>query len=174
MKRDNRQKARVASTKAKVSGFALCALLLAPCSSAEAQQKAEVPRIAHLTVSPASSQASRLEGFKQGLRKLGYIEGKNILIEYRYAEGKRDRLPSLVAEVLRLKVDVIVSAGSMVTRLLKQATSTIPIVMAQDTDPVWERLRCQSGAAKGERDWLGNPSPGIKRKTTGAFERDHP
>ena len=80
--------------------------------------------------------AARTEAFRQGLRELGYVEGKNIVIEWRSAEGKRDRLPSLAAELVRLKVDVIVTAGPPATRSTKEATVTIPIVMAQDSDPV--------------------------------------
>ena len=76
------------------------------------------------------------KAFRQGLRELGYIEGKNIIIEWRSAEGKPERRSEIAAELVRLKVDVIVSAGPTVTRALKEATSTIPIVMAQDTDPV--------------------------------------
>ena len=83
-----------------------------------------------------SANSARIEAFRQGLRELGYVEGKNIVIEYRYAEGKLDRLPALAAELVRLKVDVIVTAGPAATRAAKEATVTIPIVMAQDHDPV--------------------------------------
>jgi putative ABC transport system substrate-binding protein len=79
---------------------------------------------------------SRIEAFRQGLRDLGYVEGKNIIIEWRYAEAKPERLPALAAELVRLKVDVIVTGGEAATRPAKEATSTIPIVMAQDADPV--------------------------------------
>jgi putative ABC transport system substrate-binding protein len=84
----------------------------------------------------ASPNPARREAFRQGLRELGYVEGKNIVIEYRFAEGKPDRLPALAAELVRLKVDVIITGGPTVTRAAKEATSTIPIVMAQDPDPV--------------------------------------
>ena len=77
-----------------------------------------------------------MEAFRQGLRALGYVEGKNIILEYRYAEGKLDRVKDLALQLTALKVDIIVSAGSAATRPAKQVTSTIPIVMAQDTDPV--------------------------------------
>jgi ABC-type uncharacterized transport system substrate-binding protein len=80
--------------------------------------------------------AARNEAFHQGLRGLGYIEGKNMVIEYRYAEGKLDRLPALAAELVRLKVDIIVSGGSAPTGASKEATATIPIVMTNDGDPV--------------------------------------
>ena len=83
-----------------------------------------------------SAISARVEAFRQGLRELGYVEGKNIVIEWRYAEGKLDRLPALAAELVRLKVDIIVTGGPAATRAAKEATVTIPIVMAQDTDPV--------------------------------------
>ena len=104
--------------------------------AAEAQQPTKVHRIAYLTATPLSAQSARLEAFRQGLHELGYVEGKNIVIEYRYAEGKLDRLPALAAELVRLKVDIIVSAGPAPTRAAKEATTTIPIVMANDNDPV--------------------------------------
>jgi putative ABC transport system substrate-binding protein len=102
----------------------------------EAQQAEKVPRIGYLSGSPPSSIAERIEAFRQGLRDLGYVEGKNIVIEWRSGEGKRDRFPAAAAELVRLKVDLIVTAGPLVTRAAKEATSTIPIVMAQDPDPV--------------------------------------
>ena len=114
--------------------FALCSLRFA--SSAEAQQPTKVPRIGYLTAASLSAISARTEAFRQGLRELGYVEGKNIVIEWRYAEGKLDRLPALAAELVRLKVDVIVTAGPTATRAAKEATTTIPIVMAQDSDPV--------------------------------------
>jgi putative tryptophan/tyrosine transport system substrate-binding protein len=122
--------------KRKLSSFALCAMLFALCSSAEAQQATKVPRIGFLSGSPPSSIKARTEAFRQGLRELGYMEGKNIVIEWRSAEGKGDRLPALATELVHLKVDVIVTAGPLVTRAAKEATVTIPIVMAQDPDPV--------------------------------------
>jgi putative ABC transport system substrate-binding protein len=87
-------------------------------------------------VAAHSAISDRIEAFQQGLRELGYVEGKNVVIEYRHSEGKPDRLPDLLAELIRLKMDVIVSAGSQVTRAAKKATSTIPVVMAFDSDPV--------------------------------------
>ena len=122
--------------KKKVNWIALCAMLLALSVPAQAQQPKKVPRIGFLFNTPPSANAARIEAFRQGLRELGYVEGKNIVIEWRRAEGKADRLTGLAAELVRLKVDIIVSAGSAVTRPAKEATVTIPIVMAQDTDPV--------------------------------------
>jgi putative ABC transport system substrate-binding protein len=102
---------------------------------ATAQQPAKIPRIGYLGTSFLSS-AERVKAFRQGLRELGYVEGKNIVIAYRYAEEKLDSEPALAAELVRLKVDIIVTAGAGATRATKAATSTIPIVMAQDPDPV--------------------------------------
>jgi ABC-type uncharacterized transport system substrate-binding protein len=116
--------------------IAPCALLFALCASTEAQQPTKIPLVAYLTAAPLSAVAHRTEAFRQGLRELGYVEGKSILIEWRSAGGKPDRLPALAAELIQRKVDIIVSAGGAVTRPLKDATSTIPIVMAQDGDPV--------------------------------------
>ena len=103
---------------------------------APAQQPAKVPRIGFLLAVSPSAAAARTEGFRQGLRDLGYVEGKNIVIESRYAEERLDRLPALAAELVRLKVDIIVTAGGQATRAAKQATPTIPVVMTNDSDPV--------------------------------------
>jgi putative tryptophan/tyrosine transport system substrate-binding protein len=112
----------------------LCAMLFALCYSASAQQPAKIPRIAWLSNLRFSEIPNRVEAFRQGLRELGYVEGKNIVIEWR--EGNNDEVPALAAELVRLKVDVIVSGALSLTRAAKAATSTIPIVMAQDPDPV--------------------------------------
>jgi len=108
--------------------------------SVQAQQPKKVPRIGYLTGASPSFEAHRIEGFRQGLRDLGYIERKNILVEYRYAEGKRDLIPSLVAEFVQLKVDVFASGNFEVIRSSKQATKTIPIVMVTTVDPVATEL----------------------------------
>ncbi len=122
--------------KARVFSIVFVVVLLAVGVIAEAQQPTKVPRIGFLGGGSASANAGRIEAFRQGLRELGYVEGKNIVIEHRWAEGKLDRLPALAAELVRLKVDIIVSAGPTVTRVAKEATVTIPIVMAFDNDPV--------------------------------------
>src|SRR5207302_6618589 len=111
-------------------------LILTLVTRNEAQQAKKIPRIGFLAATSPSVEAARVEAFRQGLRELGYVEGKNIIIEYRWAEGKFDRLPDLAAELVRLKVDVIVTAGPIGTRPAKEATSTIPIVMAFDSDLV--------------------------------------
>jgi len=118
-----------------VFGFSLSTLLLAFCIPAQAQQLKQVPKIGVLSTGSASSGAARNEAFLQGLRELGYVVGQNILIEHRYAEANLDRLPELAAELVRLKVDVIV-AGALAIRAAKNATKTIPIVMATSGDPV--------------------------------------
>jgi putative ABC transport system substrate-binding protein len=102
----------------------------------EAQQSAKITRIGYLDAVSLSVNAAPVEAFRQGLRKLGYAEGKNIFIEWRSADGKLDRLPALAAELVHLKVDIIVTGGRSATRAAKEATSTIPIVMTQDSDPV--------------------------------------
>src|SRR5215813_1513181 len=122
--------------KKKIMVLTLCAMLLLPSVSVDAQQPKKVPRIRFLRGASVSSIGARIEAFRHGLRELGYVEGKNIVIEWRYGEEKLDRLPALAAELVRLKVDVIVTRGPASTRAAKQATVTIPIVMAQDDDPV--------------------------------------
>jgi putative ABC transport system substrate-binding protein len=114
----------------------LVSLAVTSVHLAQAQQPTKVPRIGYLTGATPDGQSARIEAFRQRLRELGYVEGKNIVIEYRYAEEKTDQLPTLAADLVRLKVDVIVTAGPTATRAAKEATSTIPIVMAQDPDPV--------------------------------------
>jgi ABC-type uncharacterized transport system substrate-binding protein len=118
------------------SSILVAAMLLAVAVLAEAQQPTKIPRIGYFSAGSAASQASRLEIFKQGLRKLGYTEGKDVIVEQRYADGKLDRTGALAAEVVGLKFDVIVTGGPAATRAVKQATTTIPIVMAFDWDPV--------------------------------------
>jgi len=119
-----------------MSSILVGAMLFALCLSAEAQQSKRVYKIGYLTATSLFAIAARTEAFRQGLRELGYVEGKNIVIEQRHAEGKLDRLPALATELIRLNVDVIVSAGPGDTKAAKQVTSTIPIIMAQDSDPV--------------------------------------
>src|SRR5882757_4700103 len=118
--------------------FLVAAVLLAVALLAEAQQPKKVSRIGYLSSFHPASDSARAEGIRLALRELGYIEGQNIAIEYRYAEGKSDRYPGLAAELVRLKVDIIVVAGGIgVIRAAKNATKTIPIVMTgSGIDPV--------------------------------------
>src|SRR5262245_28359338 len=119
---------------AKLMLIALATLIVAMVQFAESQQATKNPRLGFLWASSLSPETRA--DIHQGLRKLGYIEGKNIAIAYRFAKGKFERLPVFAAELVRLKVDVIVTGGSTATRAAKEATSTIPIVMTQDNDPV--------------------------------------
>ena len=121
--------------KRKITVLTLCAILFALGLPVEAQQPKKVPRIGYLAPTIPSTPG-RWEALRQGLRELGYVEGKNVVIEWRFAEDKADRLAGLAAELVRLKVEVIVTSGGTATRAAKEATSTIPIVMAQDNDPV--------------------------------------
>jgi putative ABC transport system substrate-binding protein len=122
----------------KISILTLCTLLLALCTRATAQQSKKVPRIGYLSATDAATDSPRAEGIRRALRELGYIEGQNIAIEYRYAEGKRDRYPDLLADLVRFKVDLIVVAGGdPLIRAAMNGTKTIPIVMTGGgADPV--------------------------------------
>jgi ABC-type uncharacterized transport system substrate-binding protein len=124
--------------KSKVTFLALCAVLFALCFSAEGQQPKKIPRIGYLSPGSAATDSIRYEAIRLALRELGYIEGQNIAIEYRYAAGKRDRFPELAAELVRLKVDIIVVVGgNRIIPAAKNATKTIPIVMTGGgLDPV--------------------------------------
>src|ERR671914_845245 len=116
--------------------LALVFLSLALCCPAEAQQVKKVPRIGFLAITSPKDMSLRMAAFRHGLRELGYIEGKTIVVDDRYAEGKLDRLRSMAAELVQLKTDVIVTSGPIGTRTAKEATATLPIVMAWDNDPV--------------------------------------
>jgi putative ABC transport system substrate-binding protein len=147
----------------KIPVWLLTTILLATAPPSEAQQQAKVPRVGLLYAS-ASGNAHRVEAFRQGLRDLGYVEGKNIFIEYRYADGERDRFRSYAAELVRLKVDVIVTGGGSGTRPAKEATSTIPIVMSQDDDPVGNGLVASLARPGGNITGLATLSPELSGK----------
>ena len=134
----NRQRAIDSSRRFRAFSFALCALLFAFSFCAEAQQPKKVPRIGYLSSGAPAAESVRAKAIRLALRDLGYIEGQNIVIEYRYAEGKVDRAPQLGAELVRLKVDVIVvTGGTGWIRAANNATKTIPIVMVGvGIDPV--------------------------------------
>ena len=118
------------------SAILLGATLFALCSSAQAQESKKVPLIGFLSSRSPDAEKSRLVAFQQGLQELGYLEGKNILVEQRYAAGKFDRLPDLAAELIRLKVNVLVTTGTPAAHAAKNATSAIPIVIGNAGDPV--------------------------------------
>jgi len=122
------------------SRFLAGLIVVVLCAAAEAQQPKKVPRIGMLFAATPSANSERIAAFRQGLRERGYVEGKDILIEERFAEGNFDRLPALAADLVHLKVDVIVSATTPGTRSLKEATNAIPIVMTSDTDPVGNKF----------------------------------
>ena len=139
-------------------------MLLALCFSVEAQQPTKIPRIGYLSPNSPATNPARIEAFRQGLHELGYVEGKNIFIEYRYAEGKLDRLPALAAELARLKVDVIVTTSPSPTRAAKEATVTIPIVMTQDTDPVGNGFVARLARPGGNITGLSTLAPELSGK----------
>src|SRR5262245_4684204 len=123
--------------KAKILAYALPALILATIHLCEAQPAGKVPRVGYVAGSgEADNPGSNLEGFRQGLRDLGYVEGKNVQVEYHYAKGKADIVPRFVAELVQLKVDVLVLSQLSAIRAAKQATKTIPIIMVTSVDPV--------------------------------------
>jgi putative tryptophan/tyrosine transport system substrate-binding protein len=150
--------------KKKITFLALCAMLFALCSSAAAQQLGKVPRIGFLDASNASGMAGFLEAFRQELSKLGWIEGKNLTIEYRFAEGKGERLPELAAELVRLKVDLIVVSGNPTAFAAKTATSTIPIVMTTSADPVGAGLVASLARPGGNVTGNSSLSPELNSK----------
>jgi ABC-type uncharacterized transport system substrate-binding protein len=153
-----------AMRKAGVLSTLVAWVVLAVGVAAEAQQPKKVPGIGYLSTNSSSTSPARTEAFRQGLRQLGYVEGKNIVIEWRYAEGKPDRLPALAAELVRLRVDVIVTGGPVPTRAAKETTSTIPIVMAQDSDPVGSGFVASLARPGGNITGLATLSPEISGK----------
>jgi len=128
------------------------------------QQPAKVARIGFLEASTPSAIAARVEAFRQGLRDLGYVEGKNVVIEYRYAEGNFDRLPALAAELVRLNVNVIVTGGPTAIPAAKAATTAIPIVMAFDTDPVGSGFAASLAKPGGNITGLSTLAPELSAK----------
>jgi len=131
---------------------------------AEAQQPKKLPRIGYLTAGSASVAASNVEAFRQGLQQSGYVEGKDILVEWRYADGKRDRLRELADELVRMKVDVIVTASTPSIRAVQQATKTVPIVMANVGDPVAQGFVASLARPGGNITGFTNLSPDVSTK----------
>ena len=144
--------------------MALCTVLFALCVSTHAQQPTKIPRIGLLFTATPSAAAARIEAFRQGLRELGYVEGKNILIEQRYAEGQLNHMNELAAELVRLKVDVIVTIGPAATRPAKEATTAIPIVMGVDDDPVGNGFVASLARPGGNITGLASLAPEIGGK----------
>ncbi len=158
----------------KILVWLLVTFFLANVSVAQAQQPTKIPRIGFLSAVSPSTISARVEAFRQGLRELGYVEGKNLVIEWRYAEGKLDRLPALAAELVASKVDIIVSAGPTVTRPAKEATSTIPVVMAVDDDPVGSGFVASLAHPGGNITGLSALSPEISGKQLELLKETHP
>jgi len=148
--------------KKKITVLTLYVLLLALCFPAEAQVPKKIPLVGFIVPGSPSSYAARIEAFQQSLRDLGYVEGKNINIEYRYAEGKFDRVPDLAAEMVRLKVDMIVTGDTPAIQAVKKTTTTIPIVMGNVADAI----------AAGLVDSLARPGGNITGLTTLAPDLD--
>ena len=143
--------------------FALCAVLFALCFPVEAQQPKKVPRIGFLVAGSASTNKSRIDAFREGLREVGYVEGKGIVIEYRYAEGKLDRFTDFAAEMVRLNPDVIVVGSTRFAAATKQATNRIPIV-ATGGDLVGEELVASLARPGGNVTGLTNIAPDLAGK----------
>jgi len=149
--------------KTRITVLTLCAMLFAHWFPAQAQQPTKVPRIG-LLGSSGSAESARTEAFRQGLRELGYVEGKNIVIVSRDAAGKLDRQRALAVELVRLKIDVLVTTGSGATRAAKEATATIPIVMAQDPDPIGNGFVASLARPGGNITGLSNLGPELSGK----------
>jgi putative ABC transport system substrate-binding protein len=143
---------------------ALAALLFTLCASSEAQQTKKIPRIGYLAATKTGAIAARTEAFRKGLRELGYAEGKNIVVDYRYADGNPDRERELAAELVRQNMDVIVTTGPTVTRTVKEATATIPVVFAQDGDPVASGFVASLQRPGGNLTGLSTLSPELSGK----------
>jgi putative ABC transport system substrate-binding protein len=148
----------------KIFVLALGAMLFALCVTAEAQQPGKVSRIGFLSTLSFSAMADRIETFRQGLRELGYVEGKNIVIEWRYADDRPDRVSELAAELVRLKVDTIVTGGNSATQAAKKATNSIPIVMTRASDPIASGFVVSLGRPGGIITGLSTLSPEINGK----------
>ena len=142
----------------------LAMVFLISVSPVTAQQPTKIPRIGYLSGNSLSFSPARTDAFRQGLRELGYVEGKNIVIEWRSAEGNYDFLPALAAELVNLKVDVILSYGPIPTRAAKKATTTIPIVMAFDNDPVGSGMIASLARPGGNITGLSTLAPEISGK----------
>jgi putative ABC transport system substrate-binding protein len=153
-----------AMKKAGAVSILFVVVLLAVGVIADAQQPKKVPRIGFLALASIATVSTRIELFHQGLRELGYVEGKNIIIEFRSADGKLDLLPAVAAELVRLKVDIIVTPGAAGTRAAKEATVTIPIVMTQVGDPVGSGFVASLARPGGNITGLATLAPEISGK----------
>ncbi len=148
----------------RVMRLAVSSMLFALSVSAEAQQSGKIHRIGFLDASTASGSAALVEVFREEMRKLGWIEGKNLTIEYRFAEQKRERVPELATDLVRLKVDLIVVTGAPQTLAAKKATTTIPIVMVSVGDPVGLGLISSLARPGGNVTGFASLSPELNTK----------
>ncbi len=142
----------------------LVSLTFAPVHFVEAQQPKRVPKIGYLSTGSATTDDPRIEAFRQGLRDLGHVEGKNINIDFRYAEGVAERLPELAEELVRLNVDVILTPGTLAVQAAKQATTTIPIIFPGVADPVAFGFVANLARPGGNITGLTNYSPELSGK----------
>ena len=149
---------------AKILLLALAALVLPNTQPAEAQQPKKVSRIGYVRAGSPATAGHHAQAFVQGLRKLGYVEGQNIAIEYRWAEGKLESLPAFIADLVRLRVDVIVSSATPAIRFAKEQTSTFPIVMAGVIDPVGAGFAASLAHPGGNITGLTHLSPDLSGK----------
>jgi putative ABC transport system substrate-binding protein len=164
MNTGTRQKATGDSKKHMLLRFTLCALFVTLSFPVEAQQANKVPLIGYLGGSSFPIGKNNINAFRQGLRELGYVEEKNILLEYRWADANFDRLPALAAELISLKVEVIVTAGTQPTLAVKQATSTIPIVVGSAGDLVGTGLVASLARPGGNVTGSTNIDPDLSAK----------
>jgi ABC-type uncharacterized transport system substrate-binding protein len=150
--------------KAAAPSILVAVILCIVAAAGEAQQAKKNAQIGFLGATSPSVELARIEAFRQGLRELGYMEGKNVVIEWRWTEGKAERLPGLAAELVRLGVEVIVAGGSTSTGAAKEATSTIPIVAAQVNDPVGSGIVASLARPGGNITGLSTLVPEISGK----------
>jgi putative ABC transport system substrate-binding protein len=151
-------------------GLTVAVVLVTLCSSAQAQQPTKIARVGYVDAGSRATTGHRATAFIQGLRDLGYVERKNILIEYRWAEGKLESLPSLVNDLVRLRVDVIISSATPAIQLAKEQTTTIPIVMAGVTDPVGVGFVSSLARPGGNVTGLTHLSPDLTGKRLEIFK----
>ena len=153
--------------RGKISVWLLAAALLTTAPLAQGQQPTSRPRIGYLSGVSPSAETARREAFSRGLRELGYVEGKTIIIEHRYSEGNYNRLAGLATELVRLKPDLIVTGGSPSTRAAKEVTGTIPIVMTNDPDPVANGFVASLALPAGNVTGLSTLAPELSGKRLG-------
>ena len=158
----------------KIFIWLLATIFLATVSIAAAQQAGKIPRIGFLAFGSYSTSKVVIDAFRQGLRELGYIDGQNIAIEYRYAEGKEERVADLAAELVRLRLDVIVTVGTLVTRAVKQASSAIPIVVAGAGDLVGAGLVASLAHPGGNITGSTNIDPDLSAKRLELLKESFP